>query len=166
MHHPGDRKVCTLQAYKALEGFRAQIGMIRLQAAICESDEVIDLLTSAIDLENYIKGGAYAKQGDPKERWARVCILKVSRQITSWLKLQSPFICHLLQSGNRQYSVHCMQLHHATSEWLLLQVMHSDSFCSRLHAMLVECSSMLHFDLTSLHVWFCIATVECDHSSA
>ena len=66
-----------LQAYKALQEFRVQMAIIRLQASISEPNEVIDLVCEAIELEDYIKSGAFSKQGDPFERWDRIRQLRV-----------------------------------------------------------------------------------------
>ena len=61
-----------VQAYRALQEFRVQMAVIRLQVAISEANEVILLVLEATELEDHIKSGAFSKQGDPLERWERV----------------------------------------------------------------------------------------------
>lgn len=67
-----------LQASRALNEFRSQMAVIRLQAEVCEPDEVMEVVTDAIDLQDYIKSGTFSKQGDPLERWDRVRLLQAS----------------------------------------------------------------------------------------
>ena len=54
------------------------MALIRLQAEVCETDEVMLLVMEAIELEDYITSGAFSKQGNPLERWDRVELLLVS----------------------------------------------------------------------------------------
>ncbi|KAK9835077.1 hypothetical protein WJX84_007273 [Apatococcus fuscideae] len=62
-------------ACRAVCKFRAQMALIRLQAEVCETDEVMLLVMEAIELEDYITSGAFSKQGNPLERWDRVELL-------------------------------------------------------------------------------------------